>query len=68
MNNLAGNGYGSYALGFIAGVNFKSDRAISLDTKHTEMWLLNYCKENPLNNLNDAVLALNKELDELAGK
>ena len=68
MNSLAGNGYGSYALGFIAGVNFKSDRMISLDSKDTELWVLNYCKENPLNNLNDAVQALNIELDELAGK
>jgi hypothetical protein len=64
MGSHAGNAYGSYALGFIAGVNFKTDRTISLDSEAIESWVWNYCKENPLNSLNDAVQALDIELDK----
>jgi len=41
MDSHAGNAYGSYALGFIAGVNFKSDRKILHDSEDLEQWVWN---------------------------
>ena len=58
-----------YIAGFVAGINYSTNR--TTDENGVEgfyLWVKNYCKENPLDYINDAVMALDKELDRRAKK
>jgi len=57
----------SYILGFIAGTNYMKDRE-SPGGESLSLWVLNYCKQNPLSSFNDALTSLDRELDRKAGK
>jgi hypothetical protein len=51
--------------GFISGHNFAKEESVALssDKEAIEVWILNYCKANPLDTLAAAAAALILELD-----
>jgi hypothetical protein len=63
------NALHSYISGFVSGSNFRASRNTSnYAAEDLVLWVSNYCKENPLDLLVQAVVALDSDLDKRVGK
>ena len=57
---------GAWVQGFISGYNMATSKDVGkgIDTPAIDLWLLNYCKANPLKYIDEAATALITELDK----
>lgn len=67
-DSCSGRAYGDFVLGVITGINYMKERITTHDASALRMWVWNYCRENPNDNLNTAISQLNVELDKIAAK
>lgn len=54
----------AFIVGFVTGVNYTSGRTTNVKFNGLELWVKNYCADNPLKNFADALFALDQELDK----
>lgn len=65
IDELTNNIYKIYIVGFVTGSNHATSRKISsrLDGDGLVLWVLNYCKANPMTPFLHAIMELDIELD-----